>query len=83
MYEWTVADRIIEECGDALFYDWAIQAFADHAYLERFTSLHPGEVDITTYQHARVVAGEIRKREKQEMLNQRAEAQARARERER
>jgi hypothetical protein len=56
--------RIIEDTGSADYYDMALSAFDDHAYLEA-ANLHPSEIDVATWEYAQLVTNEIRKREKQ------------------
>lgn len=76
--EWAIAARIIEETGSADYYDWAMQAFRDYDYLERFR-LPPSEVGVWVYLNACAVQGEINKREKQLALQREAEANAHVR----
>lgn len=68
-HAYTVVNRIIEDTGDGRYYEEAIGAFDDYEYLEN-SKPQASDIDISTYQYARIVGREIGMREKQRLQQQ-------------
>lgn len=73
LFNWDVIDEILEKLGDVKYYDMALEAFDDRAYIDD-AKPPVNEIELERFEYARTVAREINKLEIQRQQQQAQQA---------